>query len=82
MNLPIDKDTAVCFSSPSKFQAAHKADREKVAHLYLDSLEKGGWKLTSKDLGGTYRFDFERGSDQITLEIYDWQKTGVLIKKR
>jgi len=82
MNLPVQQDAAVCVSSADKFQAAHKAEREQVAKMYLDALEKGGWKMTRKDLGTTYNFDFEKGSDKITLEIYDWQKTGVIIRKR
>jgi|SRR6266487_5803311 len=82
MNLPVQRDAAVCVSSPDKFQAAHKAQREEVSKMYLDSLEKSGWKLTRKDLGGTYYFDFEKGNEKITVEIYDWEKTGVIIRKR
>jgi hypothetical protein len=50
--------------------------------MYLDVLEKGGWKMTRKDLGSTYYFDSDKSSVKITLEIYDWQKTGVIIRKR
>ena len=82
MNLPINKDAAVCLSTATKFQAAHKADRETVTKMYLDSLEKNGWKMTARDLSATYHFDFERGTESITLEVYEWQKTGVLLKKR
>jgi hypothetical protein len=38
--------------------------------------------MTVRDLSATYHFDFERGTESITLEVYDWQKTGVLIKRR
>ena len=82
MNLPVQEDAAVCLSSADKFQAAHKGAREEVSKMYLDALDKGGWKMTRRDLGATYYFDFERGSDKIALEIYDWQKTGVIIRKR
>ncbi len=82
MNLPVQQDAAVCVSSPDKFQAAHKGEREEVTKMYFDAFEKGGWKMTRRDLGSTYHFDFDRGSDKITLEIYDWQKTGVIIRKR
>jgi len=82
MNLPINKDAAVCLSTATKFQAAHKADRETVTKMYLDSLENNGWKMTAQDLSETYHFDFERGPESITLEVYEWQKTGVLLKKR
>ena len=37
--------------------------------MYLDALEKGGWKMTRRDLGSTYYLD--RGNDKIILEIYD-----------
>ncbi len=82
MNLPVRQDAAVCVSAADKFQAAHKGDREEVTKMYLDTLEKGGWRTTRKDLGSTYYFDLEKGNDKITLEIYDWQKTGVIIRKR
>jgi len=82
MNLPVQQGAAVCVSSPDKFQAAHKAERQEVSKMYLDALDKGGWKLTKRDLGAAYNFDFEKGSDKISLEIYDWQKTGVIIRKR
>ena len=82
MNLPVQTDAAVCVSSTDKFQAAHKGTREEVSKMYTDALEKGGWKMTKRDLGAAYNFDFERGSDKISLEIYDWQKTGVIIRKR
>jgi len=82
MNLPVQQDAAVCVSSADKFQAAYKGEREQVTKMYLDALEKGGWRLTRRDPGTTYNFDFERGSEHISLEIYDWQKTGVIIRKR
>ena len=82
MNLPLPQDSAVCTSTADKFQADYKAGREEVTKMYMDALEKGGWKMTRRDLGDMYYFDFDKGSDKITLQIYDWQKTGVLIKKR
>jgi len=82
MKLPISKDAAVCLSTATKFQAAHKADRETVTKMYLESMEKNGWTMTARDLDATYHFDFEKGTERITLEVYEWQKTGVLLKKR
>ena len=82
MNLPVQQDAAVCVSVPDRFQAAHKGNREEVAKMYVDALEKGGWKTTRRDLGDRYYYDFDKGSDKITVEIYDWEKTGVLIKNR
>jgi hypothetical protein len=82
MNLPVQKDAAVCVSSTDKFQAAHKGEREQVTRIYLNALQKEGWRMTRRDPGATYNFDFERGSDHISLEIYDWEKTGVIIRKR
>lgn len=62
-------------------QAAHKGEREEVTKMYLDAFEKGGWKMTRRDLGSTYYFDFDKGSVKITFKIYDWQKTGVIIRR-
>jgi hypothetical protein len=82
MNLPVQKDAAVCVSSADKLQAAHKGDKAEVSKMYLDALDKGGWKVTKRDLGAAYNYDFEKGPDKISLEVYDWQKTGVIIRKR
>ena len=84
MNLPVQQDAAVCVSSPEKFQAAHKGERAEVSQLYLDAFEKGGWKVTKRDLSApqAYHFDIEKGGDKLSVEIYDWKKTGVIIKKR
>jgi hypothetical protein len=82
MNLPVQQEAAVCVSSADKFQAAHKSDREQVTKMYLDALERDGWKMTRKDPGAAYNFDFERSSEHISLEVYDWEKTGVIIRKR
>lgn len=82
LNLPVQKDAAVCVSAADKFQAAHKGSREEVSKMYLDALDKGGWKVTKKDLGAVYHYDFEKESEKISLEVYDWKNTGVLIKKQ
>ena len=82
MNLPVQKDAAVCVSTPDKFQAAHKEEKAEVSKMYTDALDQGGWKVTKRDLGAAYNYEFEKGSDKISLEIYDWQKTGVIIRKR
>jgi hypothetical protein len=82
MNLPVKGDASVCVSAADKFQAAYKAGREQVTKMYLDTFAKEGWALTRKDLGTTYNFDFEKGSDHISLEIYDWDQTGVIVRKR
>ncbi len=81
MNLPVQEGAAVCVSTSEKFQAAYKADRETVTKAYLAAFDKGGWNITRRDLGTSYYFDFEKGGQKLNLEIYDWQKTGVIIKK-
>lgn len=82
LNLPVQENAAVCASAADKFQAAHKGSREEVARMYLDALDKAGWKLTKKEMGDTYHFDFEKGGEKIAVEVYDWKNTGVLIKRQ
>ncbi len=82
MNLPVQEDAAVCRSTADQFQAAYKGPREEVSKMYLDALDKDGWKMTKRDMGSDrYYFDFEKGGEKIRLEVYDWKNTGVLIKK-
>src|SRR5437588_10809534 len=68
MNLPVQKDAAVCVSTADKFQAAHKGSREEVSKMYLDALDKGDWKATKKDVGDTYHLDYENGTKRTTRD--------------
>jgi hypothetical protein len=82
MNLPVEKDAVVWGSTPTKFQAVHKAGREEIGAAYILALTKAGWKQTKKDLGSMDFYDFEKGSEKIQLNVYDFENTGVIIDKK
>ena len=84
MNLPIKEDARVWASDDKTLKVAHKADRREVAQAYLGALEKDGWRLTSQpdvsEHGTT--FNFEKGGQKISVEVYDFENTGVIIEKK
>ena len=82
MNLPVEKDAVVWDSTPTQFKAVHRAGREEVAAAYILALTKAGWKQTKKDLGSMDFYDFEKDSDKISLNVYDFENTGVIIDKK
>ncbi len=84
MNLPVKEDAVVWESTPTEFKAAHKDDKKTVLGKYTDALKAQGWgldKFDDKSVSGTYYVDMSKGADKIHLEIYDFEKTGVIIKK-
>ncbi len=82
MNLPVEKDAVVWGSTPTQFKAAHKAGREEIGAAYALALTKAGWKQTKKDLGTMDFYDFEKGAEKISLNVYDFENTGVIIDKK
>ena len=82
MNLPVEKDAVVWVSTPTQFKAVHRAGRAEVGKAYLDALDKAGWKLTKTDMGSMDFFDFVKGGEKISLEVYDFENTGVIIEKK
>ena len=82
MNLPIEKDAVVWGSTATQFKAVHKAGREEIGAAYILALTKAGYKQTKKDLGSMDFYDFEKGSEKLSLNVYDFENTGVIIDKK
>ena len=82
MSLPVEKDAVVWGSTPTQFKAVHKAGRAEIGAAYILALTKAGWKQTKKDLGSMDFYDFEKGTEKISLNVYDFENTGVIIDKK
>ena len=82
MNLPVEKDAVVWGSTPTQFKATHKAGRQEIAAAYILALTKAGWRQTKKDLGSMDFYDFEKESEKLSLNVYDFENTGVIIDKK
>jgi len=84
MNLPIKEDARVWASDDKMLKVVHKAARRDVAKSYLDALEKDGWKMTTqpdmREHGMT--FNFEKSGQEIEVEVYEFENTGVIIEKK
>lgn len=85
MNLPIKENAIVWASTPTEFKAVHKDDKKTVMGKYVDALKAEGWTLVTfddKSSASRYYVDMAKGADKIQIEIYDFEKTGVIIKKK
>lgn len=83
MNLPVKENAVVWSSTPTEFKAVHKDDKKTVMGKYVDALKAQGWTLDKFDDKSADRFyvDMTKGADKIQIEIYDFENTGVIIKK-
>ena len=82
MELPIKSGARVWACDENEVKIVHKASRESVADSYIESFENHGWTLTRQNLGDSgYNLRFAKGTVVLDVEIYDFEKTGVIIKK-
>jgi hypothetical protein len=82
MELPIKNDARVWACDDNQLKIVHKDSRKTVAQNYLESFENHGWTLTKQNLDGNeYNFRFAKGNTVLDVEIYDFEKTGVIIRK-
>ena len=85
MNLPVKENAVVWASTPTEFKAAHKDDKKMVMGKYTDALKAQGWtldKFDDKSVKDIYYIDMSKGADKIQIEVYDFENTGVIIKKQ
>jgi hypothetical protein len=84
MHLPVQEAARVWASDDKILKVAHKAARREVALSYLNAFEKDGWKMTTlpdvREHGTT--FNFEKGGQNIEVDVYDFENTGVIIEKK
>lgn len=82
MQLPIKSGARVWACDENQLKIVHKAGRKNVTDSYIESFESHGWTLTSQSLDGNeYNLRFAKGNTILDIEIYDFEKTGVIIRK-
>ncbi len=83
MNLPV-KDGAVVWASTDKqLKVVHKDNKKTVLKKYTDALTAQSWELVRMDEPtDRYVVDMKKGSENIEMEIYDFNNTGVIIEKK
>jgi hypothetical protein len=84
MNLPIKESARVWGSDDKELKVVHKASRAEVAKSYFDALEKDGWKFTANPVSDENMIinEYEKGGQQIRIDVYDFENTGVIIRKK
>jgi hypothetical protein len=84
LNLPVKEDAVVWGSTDQEFKAVHKADKKTVMAKYVDSLKAQSWAMINFDdkSKDSYYVDMIKGSDKIQIYIYDFENTGVIIRKQ
>ena len=82
MNLPVKSNTVVWKSEPNEFRAVHKEDKRTILKNYTDALKAQGWELGDfNEEGDRFLVDMQRNGEPLRLEVYDFDNTGVVIKK-
>lgn len=82
MELPIQSGARVWSCDDNQLKIVHRAGRKAVSESYIESFENHGWTLTKQNMDGNeYNFRFAKGTVILDVEIYDFEKTGVIIKK-
>lgn len=82
MNLPVKDNARVWASDDKKLKVVHKAAIHIVAESYLTAFEKDGWKKTKQEISERYVYEFEKSGQKISLEVYEFENTGVIIEKK
>ena len=84
MGLPIQENAVVWGSTDKQFKAAHKEDRKAVTTKYVEALKSKGWALDSIDeSSATNSFvEMSKGAEKLSLDIYVFRNTGVIIDKK
>ena len=83
LNLPVKENAVVWKSDPNEFRAVHKEDKKTITKNYTEALKSQGWTLGKFDQAGDrWMLDMSKGSEQLHLEFYDFNTTGVLIEKK
>lgn len=83
MNLPVKENAVVWKSEPAEFRAVHKDGKRAVMKSYTDSLKAQGWQPSGfEESGDRFTVDMKKGAENISLEFYDFDNTGVVIYKK
>ncbi len=82
MNLPVKENAVVWKSEPNEFRAVHKEDKKTVTKNYTEALKAQGWQLGKFDESGDrYYVEMSKAEEKLNLEFYDFNTTGVVIRK-
>ena len=84
MGLPVKENAVVWASTDKQFKAVHKEDRKATTTKYVEALKAKGWNLDAIDeKSATNTFvEMSKGSDKLSLDIYVFRNTGVIIDKK
>lgn len=82
LNLPVKENAVVWKSDPKEFRAVHKDDKKAILKSYTETLKAQGFQPSKFDeVGDRIYVDMKKGADELKLEFYDFENTGVVITK-
>jgi hypothetical protein len=84
MGLPVKENAVVWGSTEKQFKAAHKEDRKAITTKYVEALKAKGWAMDKIDeSSATNTFvEMSKGGEKLSLDIYNFRNTGVIIDKK
>lgn len=83
MNLPVKEKARVWGSTPTELKVVHQDDKPIVLAAYQSALMSNGWKpISAKPEATSATVDFQKDGKALELYIYDFEKTGVILKMK
>ena len=83
MNLPVKENAVVWGSQDDQFKAVHKEDKRTITKNYTDALKAQGWAVITFDTAtGAYETEMQKGAEKLSIRVYDFDNTGVIIEKK
>ena len=82
MELPMDNSAKVWSSDEEQIKLVYAATKEQIIKSYTTNLQTHGWVITNKkQTPNQYIISFAKGNVVLEVEIYDFEKTGVTIRR-
>ncbi len=82
MELPMDNQAKVWWSDAQQIKLVYGGSKEKIIKAYTENFETHGWVVTNKKISpNQYNISFAKGNVVLEVEIYDFEKTGVTIRR-
>ena len=83
LNFPVKENAVVWTCEEKRFSAVHKDDKKAVMEAYVEALKAQGWTLGKFETeeSGAYNVEVAKAGEKLSLRIYDFDNTGVIIEK-
>lgn len=84
LKLPVRENAVVWKCSANELRVVHKEDKLAVMKKYTDAFKAQGWTLGKfdPDTSSSYLVELQKGAEKLSLRVYDFDNTGVVLEKK